>query len=39
MVIDMKSIKIFSINVASLMGNFNAVPKQAQLILFLSNKA
>ena len=36
--VDMKSIKIFSINVASLMGNFNAVPKQAQLILFLSNK-
>jgi hypothetical protein len=29
----------FSIKVASVMGNFKAVPKQAQLILFLSNRA
>jgi hypothetical protein len=31
-------IMVFSIKVASVMGNFKAVPKQAQLILFLLNK-
>ena len=31
-------IMLFSINVALVMGNFKAVPKQAHCILFLSSK-
>ena len=38
MVIDITNIIIFSINVASVMGNFSAVPRQAQLILLLLSK-
>ena len=38
MVIDITNIIIFSIKVASVMGNFSTVPRQAQLILLLSSK-
>lgn len=38
MVKDMTIMMVFSINVASVIGSFNAVPKHAHFILFLFNK-
>jgi hypothetical protein len=38
MIIDIAIIMVFSIKVASVMGKFNAVPKQAHFIFRFENK-